>query len=393
MPQSKFEHVKVAGLLTVVPQNEICIYDEAQYYNNNVKKIDRMRKIVGFWKRRVADIGTTPSDLAIDAAKKLFEQSGIDKKTIDVLIFVVQKPDVINPATAFYIHRELDLPKSCMSFDINQGCPGWVYGMHVAHAMVESKACKRVLLLAGDTPAEYTDPKDREKAPLFGDSATATILEYSEEKLPATYFDLGSDGSGFESLLRPAGGERIKIFDKSSRFYDEGDGLFDIFEKGDRKVCLASARYMDGLAIFDFTMNVVPDKIKALMQYAGIAEADIPYFMCHQANKQIVQTVAQHIGFPLEKASYEAFENYGNQTMNSIPSLICMKYKENFGEPVKILCASFGNGLSWASCVITIGGKGTFCGGVQTFEKPKNFKTRRELISYWKNKILGDEHE
>ena len=162
MPQSKFEHVKVAGLLTVVPQNEICIYDEAQYYNNSVKKIDRMRKIVGFWKRRVADIGTTPSDLAIDAAKKLFEQSGIDKKTIDVLIFVVQKPDVINPATAFYIHRELDLPKSCMSFDINQGCPGWVYGMHVAHAMVESKACKRVLLLAGDTPAEYADPKDGE---------------------------------------------------------------------------------------------------------------------------------------------------------------------------------------------------------------------------------------
>lgn len=358
MPQSKFEHVKVAGLLTVVPQNEICIYDEAQYYNNNVKKIDRMRKMVGFWKRRVADVDTTPSDLAIDAAKKLFEQSGIDKKTIDTLIFVVQKPDVINPATAFYIHKELDLPKSCMSFDINQGCPGWVYGIHVAHAMVESKACKRVLLLAGDTPAEYTDPKDREKAPLFGDSATATILEYSEEKLPATYFDLGSDGSGFESLLRPAGGERIKIFDKSSRFYDEGDGLFDIFEKGDRKVCLASARYMDGLAIFDFTMNVVPDKIKALMQYAGIAEADIPYFMCHQANKQIVQTVAQHIGFPLEKASYEAFENYGNQTMNSIPSLICMKYKENFGEPVKILCASFGNGLSWASCVITIGGRG-----------------------------------
>ena len=241
MPQSKFEHVKVAGLLTVVPQNEICIYDEAQYYNNNVKKIDRMRKMVGFWKRRVADVDTTPSDLAIDAAKKLFEQSGIDKKTIDTLIFVVQKPDVINPATAFYIHKELDLPKSCMSFDINQGCPGWVYGIHVAHAMVESKACKRVLLLAGDTPAEYTDPKDREKAPLFGDSATATILEYSEEKLPATYFDLGSDGSGFESLLRPAGGERIKIFDKSSRFYDEGDGLFDIFEKGDRKVlpCLS----------------------------------------------------------------------------------------------------------------------------------------------------------
>ena len=50
MTLSKFEHAKIAGISVVVPEKEINIYDEAQYYNNSIKKIDRMRKMVGFWK-------------------------------------------------------------------------------------------------------------------------------------------------------------------------------------------------------------------------------------------------------------------------------------------------------------------------------------------------------
>ena len=94
---TKFEHVKIKGVSVVVPEKEINIYDEAQYYGNNVKKIDRMRKMVGFWKRRVADKTTTPADLAYNAAENLIQEMNIDKNTIDALIFVVQGPDYTNP--------------------------------------------------------------------------------------------------------------------------------------------------------------------------------------------------------------------------------------------------------------------------------------------------------
>ena len=93
MAFSQFRRVAVKGISVVLPPKEICIYDEAQYYDNNVKKIDRMRKMVGFWKRRVVDENTTPADLAIDAAKKLIEGTQTDKDTIDALVFVTQSPD------------------------------------------------------------------------------------------------------------------------------------------------------------------------------------------------------------------------------------------------------------------------------------------------------------
>lgn len=123
MTLSKFEHVKISGISTVVPPKEINIYDEAQYYDNNIKKIDRMRKMVGFYKRRVVDKDVTPSDLSIEAAKNLINDMKIDKNTIDTLIYVCQKPDFMAPATSFYIHNKLGLSEECAVFDVNQGCP------------------------------------------------------------------------------------------------------------------------------------------------------------------------------------------------------------------------------------------------------------------------------
>ncbi len=392
MPQSKFEHVKISGMQVVVPPKEICIYDELHYYGGSVKKVDRMRKMVGFWKRRVADRGVTPSDLAIDAGEKLIAGMDIDKKSIDALIFVVQKPDVPNPATAFFIHQKLCLPKNCMAFDINLGCPGWVYGLYVAHSMIESKACKRILLLTGDTPASYLNLDDRIKAPLFGDAASATLLDYSQEpSISPSFFEIGSDGEGFELIIKPGLGERIKYVPQMDQVDPEFNKvIFEPFKEFDgRNVNLAGESYMDGVAVFNFTMTVVPEHIKSLMKFAGESPDTIPYLMLHQANKQIVQTVASAAGFPENKASYEAFENYGNQTISSIPALICHTLKDKLkNNSEKMLCSSFGNGLSWASCIITLGNM--FCGGVKDFEKRPDHMGRNEVINYWKEKMKGN---
>ena len=100
MGKVSFHHSRISGFSIVVPEKEICIYDEAQYYGNSLKKIDRMRNMVGFYKRRVADELTTPADLAYDAAQHLIEEMDIDRSSIDMLIFVVQQPDTVNPSNA-----------------------------------------------------------------------------------------------------------------------------------------------------------------------------------------------------------------------------------------------------------------------------------------------------
>ena len=107
MGLSTFKHVKISGISVVVPEKEINIYDEAEYYDNSVKKVDRMRKMVGFWKRRVATKEQTALDYAYNAATNLINEMKIDVSTIDALIYVVQKPDWLGPVNAYFLHHKL----------------------------------------------------------------------------------------------------------------------------------------------------------------------------------------------------------------------------------------------------------------------------------------------
>ena len=146
---------------------------------------------------------------------------------------------------------------------------------------------------------------------------------------------------------------------------------------------------MDGMAVFDFTMSVVPENIKQLLKYANLTPDDIPVLCLHQANKQIVQTVGNAAGFNEEKTPYCAFENYGNNTMCSIPTTISMLDKET--NKRNLCCSGFGNGLVCASCIINL--ENTYIGPIRDFQKPKYIKSKEEYIDYWTKKIKGENNE
>lgn len=382
---TKFEHVKIKGVSVVVPEKEINIYDEAQYYGNNVKKIDRMRKMVGFYKRRVADNTTTSADLAYDAAQNLLETMNIDRNSIDALIFVVQQPDVMNPSTAFFLHDKLGLSRNCIATDINQGCVGWVFGLYMVHQMIESGAHKRVLLLNGDTPSVGIDPSNRNSAPIFGDGGVATLLEYSSNSVKS-YFNVDTVSSGFEAIIPPFSGTRFRQ-DWSNP--DEFEFLKSLIcEKltmpTGMEVPLMGG-YMDGIAVFDFTIKVVPENIKKLIEQTGISKDKINALCLHQANKQIVQAVGTAVGFELEKVPYYAFENYGNNTMCSIPTTIACLDK-NIKKDC-LCCCGYGNGLIAVSSILNL--ENTYISEVQNFKKPSYVMSRDEYINYWRKKITG----
>ena len=385
MTLSKFGHVKISGISVVVPTKEINIYDEAQYYDNNVKKIDRMRKMVGFWKRRVVQDGITPSDLSIQAAEQLLKDMNIDKNSIDALVYVVQRPDNSQPATAYYIHKKLGLPSYCTATDIHQGCPGWVYGLWMTSALIESGACKRILMLAGDTPSANMDLSNRISAPVFGDGGTATLIEYSENILES-YFHIDTKSEGFEAIITPASGARLHLKKDDDKFNKK---LSQKIKTPSGHETMLFYGYMDGLAVFNFTINEVPKSIKAAMAYAGITEEKTDKLFLHQANKQIVQAVGTESDFPLEKVPYDAFENFGNNTMCSIPTNINYLYKDNMTEDKHIVCSAFGNGLAVITGAFTLS-ENIYLSGVKDYVKPKDFVNQEELIEYWVKKIKGE---
>ncbi len=386
MALSKFEHAKITGISIVVPEKEINIYDEAEYYNNSIKKIDRIRKMVGFWKRRVADNTTTPADLAYNAAENLIKEMNLDKSTIDALVFIVQQPDVINPATAYFLHDKLGLSQNCIATDINQGCAGWIFGIHMVSQMIESGAYKKVLLLNGDTPSVGIDPANRNSAPIFGDGGCATLLEYSEDRVES-FYNIETVSSGFEAIVSPFSGTRFRMDWADEKEFELLHRL--IHEKitmpTGMEVPLMGG-YLDGIAVFDFTIKVVPENIKATLKYAGIQQDDVNALCLHQANKQIVQAVGLAAGFEEEKIPYTAFENYGNNTMCSIPTAIACLDKGIKKD--KLCCCGYGNGLVSACAILNL--ENTYVSEVNNFIKPSYVKTRDEYIDYWRKKIKGE---
>lgn len=388
----QFKHVKISGILTVVPEKEINIYDEVQYYDNSVKKVDRMRKMVGFYKRRVAEKYITAADLGFDAARKLIKKMQIDKNSIDALVFIVQQPDVTAPATAYFIHQKLGLSDDCLATDINQGCVGWVYGLYMASNMIESGIHKRILLINADTPSVGVDLANRNIAPIFGDAGTATLLEYSEKEILSTYA-IETKSSGFDALVGPFTGTKARVY---TMIRDN----FALLEKLKEQDELSRSKlhksildgYMDGLAVFDFTINCVPQNIKHVLEYLHLSAEDINAACLHQANKQIVQAVASAAGFDETdeaKVPYKAFENYGNNTMCSIPTTLAL-----LDESIKkenILCCAFGNGLVSTSVVLNLSETTIF--NIMDFDKPEYVLTHEEYYDYWIKKLTGENHD
>ena len=307
----------------------------------------------------------------------------VDKNEIDALVFVVQNPDYSSPATACIIHQRLDLPQGCPAFDVNQGCSGYVYGLWVASSLIEGGQCRKVLLLAGDTSSINVDPRNRVTAPVFGDAGTATLVEFVEKE-SNSFFELGTNGKGYEAIIVPAGDAKIPL----ERHAEDNEVLCKDLQNGTNITHLTDI-YMDAAAVFNFTMTVVPPHIKSLMSFSNTKPTDIDYLVLHQANRQIIRMIGSATGFSADKVPDSTVEKFGNQTIASIPCVLCDVLREKLEkQPLKLLLSGFGVGLSWASCFLET--DKIYCADIETFKPDDSFMNRKSLIEKWIHKLQGE---
>lgn len=376
MSVSSFRHVKIGGIKTILPKNFIDIDDELEFFGGSSKRLARAKRMMGYGRRYIADENTTVTDLAVDAARKLMAEMKIDAEHIDLLVFVNQKPDYPEPCDACIAHGILGLRKSCPSLDINLGCSGYVHGLWLAHSMIASGAVRNCLLLAGDLCARATEQTNRKAAPVFGDSASATFLQYTDELRPAT-FVMGCDGSGWNKIIHPFGGMRLP-FDAETIDLSVQDSAGNTWT--------SKQGIMKGEDVFNFTMDVAPNVIMKTMEAAGWNNDDVDLFAIHQANKQIVDNIIDKAGIPKEKSPTDVFSKYANGSTNSVVTVLCDKYQKDDMKNV-ILCA-FGIGLSWGGAAVDI--SGMYNGGISTYIPYDGKLGRQEQIEYWIRYFKGE---
>ena len=289
--------------------------------------------------------GTTAADLCETAARHLISSTGISEDQIDAVICVTQTPDHFQPCNAALLHGRLGLKTDTAALDVGLGCSGYVYGLWLAHMMVSTGGCRRVLLLAGDTMSRLVSPKDRAVAPLFGDGGSATLVDCSPKSQPA-WFSLATDGKGYEHLIVPAGGARLPASEATKVAYEDDGGNIRCDEN----------LYMDGAEIFNFSIRVDPESVREIVEYAGLEIDAVDYFVFHQANRYILGNIAKRLKLDAQKVPMETVERYGNQSSASIPSAICGELGPVLqGKDAKNLVLSgFGVGLSWASVLLSM---------------------------------------
>ena len=366
---SQFRHVKVVGVKTTIPKDFVDIDDELEFFGGNRRKLERQKKMIGYGRRYCVDENTTVVDLAVDAARKLIEELKIDKDEIEALVFVNQMPDYVAPADACLAHGRLGLRLGIPALDVRLGCSGYVYGLWLAHSLIESCAVKNCLLLAGDIPTRCASKANRKTAPVFGDAASATFLVRTEDER-LSHFVMGTDGTGWDKLIKPFGGMRLPftkdVFDLSAT-----DALGNVWT--------AEQSMMQGEEVFAFTMNVAPQLIRDCLSAAKWTNDDVDLFAIHQANKQILEMIVSKAGIPMEKTPTDVFSKYANSSTNSVVTVLCDQPTNRMLDKV-VLC-TFGIGLSWGGAALSLAD--CHNGGVATYNPSAGRPTRQEQIEHW----------
>lgn len=322
MLSKEFHNVKISGLACAVPNHKVRTDSYIEHFGEAV--VERFKTATGIESRYISDGTQTVSDLSYAAAKALMDKKGLSGEDFDALVLITQTGDYKIPATAYVLHKRLGLKPDCLVFDINLGCSGFVNGLYILAAMIESGTIERALLLVGDSDTNHQITEDTSFTMMFGDASSATILERGEGTMRGM---IRSDGDGFNALITPVPGARFP-------------GIYSPDEAGLQKK-------MDGNDVFLFTITKVPRLFKDFYQTFDCSADDFDYFVLHQANLMIINQIAKKLKLPAEKVPISLAE-YGNTDGASVPVGI-VDLCEKLEEPKKLnlITSGFGIGLSW----------------------------------------------
>lgn len=279
---------------------------------------------VGIKKRHIASENETTSDMAFKSALLLFSDNKINKENVDLLLLCTQNPDFTLPTTACIVQHKLNLKNSCLSFDINLGCSGFVYSLAIAGNFIKTGMIKNALIIMADQYSKAIDYKDKNTASIFGDAASSAFLTGCDDNYGVIDAVFGTDGSKADKLIVPNSG-----VNKNS---EKSDFLF-----------------MDGREIFKFTITIVPQSVNEILLRNNLSIKDIKYFVFHQANKYMLDEIQKKLNIEDSQMVID-MQDYGNTVSSTIPIAYKNLYSKNkLSKDDLIIFSGFGVGLSWGT--------------------------------------------
>jgi 3-oxoacyl-[acyl-carrier-protein] synthase III len=329
MSLSKVDGFRIAGVSTCVPPRRVDNMECGKDYG-----VDEVRKVVamaGVQFRHVVDAGVTATDLCFEAAARLLDELGWARESVTGLILVTQSPDYFLPSSSCMVHKWLGLSDQCAAFDVGLGCSGYPYGLYLATTMLKAGGHQRILMLHGETPSRFPSADDHATTLLFGDAGSATALEASDQPGAHGVFCLQTDGSGYDGLIMRGGGFR----DRNPA--NERDRFL----------------FMDGGAIFNFTIKRVPPLIRDTLAFAKLDVADVDWYLFHQSNRFIMKHLAKKCALPEGRVPF-VLDRFGNSGGPSVALALTQGAVRPDADSMRVMLLGYGVGLSWGSALVDV---------------------------------------
>lgn len=289
----------------------------------------------GIKERRVASKDESTSDIGAKAALKAIENSKIKKEEIDFVITATVTGDYSWPATANIIIDKLGI-NGIPSVDISAACTGFIYALVIAKSLIESDMYKKILLVTAEEFTKIIDWQDRSTCVLFGDGAGAVIIGVSDNDthgILSTY--LASDGSKANLLMQPGGGVVYPV----------------CRETIDRNLQFVK---MDGKEVYKSAVIKMQEGMEIAMKAAGVAVKDIDYFIFHQANKRIIDSIAEKLEISPEKNIIN-IDRYANTSAATIPIALAEAMEQGKIKKGMLLgLSAMGAGFTWGAAVVRL---------------------------------------
>jgi 3-oxoacyl-[acyl-carrier-protein] synthase-3 len=308
--------VEIAGLGVAVPEAVVANAPIAERLGIDASWIAQR---TGIGERRMAAPTERLADFAASAAERALAAAGVLAADLDLVLVATTSNDDLMPGASPRVAAALGTRAAAI--DLNAACTGFVSGISVACAAIESGRAARVLLVGADLMTRITDPEDRGTAAVFADGAGAIVLSGAERGRIGPVV-LGSDGTLADLILTP------------------------------RELGVTA---MQGHETFRHAVDRMAEATLAALAAAGIGLPEVDVFVYHQANARILRSVGERLGLPTDRV-VDSIHHYGNTSAASIPLALEDARLAGLLEPgATALLAAFGAGLTWGATVVEWG--------------------------------------
>ncbi|MBY0545183.1 MAG: ketoacyl-ACP synthase III [Gammaproteobacteria bacterium] len=282
----------------------------------------------GICQRHIADAEETSSFMATEAAKKAIEAANIEASAIDLILIATTTPDMVLPTVATLVQNNLGI-YGIPAFDFAAACAGFIYGLSIAEQFIKAGTYKTILLVGVETMSNVIDWQDRSTCVLFGDGASAVILQASDKPgIISTH--LHADGRYKDALYVPTG------------------------LPGRANAATPPYVHMEGKEVFKFAVNVLGNVVDEILAANNMTHTDIDWLIPHQANLRIISATAKKLGMPMEKVILTV-QDHGNTSAASVPLALDRGVRDGRIKPGQtLLLEAIGGSFVWGASLIIL---------------------------------------